>query len=77
MLWLADRIREQQQVARDMIEESEAGGVEDIIKGVTQAVLQVDDNNRFGPQGQRDAFIRCSLPQCSCLHCTIATTSPP
>lgn len=62
MLWLADRVRKQQQAARDIIEDSEAVGVEDIIKGVTEAVLQVENNRRiaFGPQGQRDALVRCS-----------------
>ena len=64
MLWLADRIRRQRQAAQHMIESSEAVGVEEVVKLVTAAVLQVENNScvEMGQQVQRDALVRCSPP---------------
>lgn len=78
MLSLADRIRKQQQAARDMFEDSEAIGVEDIITSVTATVVRLE-NNRYvvsGPQVQSDALVRCLLLCCSCLqyHCNHNST---
>ena len=64
MLWLADRIRRQRQAAQHMLEDSKAVGVEEVVRGVTTAVLRVETHRHIvlGPKVQRDAYVRCFLP---------------
>ena len=64
MLWLADRIRRQRQAAQHMIESSEAVGMEEVVKLVTEVVLRVENHSliELGQQVQRDALVRCSPP---------------